>query len=39
VGDVACMGVMRNLYKIVIGKREGKIPVRRPCYMYSYMGG
>jgi hypothetical protein len=30
VGDVACMGEMRNEYKILVRKPEGKIPLERP---------
>jgi hypothetical protein len=30
VGHVACMGEMRNTYKILVGKPEGKRPLRRP---------
>jgi hypothetical protein len=26
-GQVACMGEMRNVYKILVGKAEGKRPV------------
>jgi hypothetical protein len=29
-GHVACMGEMRNMYKISVGKPEGKRPPRRP---------
>jgi hypothetical protein len=28
-GNVACMGEMRNAYKILVGKPEGKRPLRR----------
>jgi hypothetical protein len=28
-GHVACMGGMRNAYKILVGKPEGKRPLRR----------
>jgi hypothetical protein len=27
VGHVACMGVMKNSYKILVGKPEGKRPL------------
>jgi hypothetical protein len=27
VGHVACMGQMRNVYKILVGKPEGKRPL------------
>jgi hypothetical protein len=30
VGHVACIGAMRNEYKILVGKLEGKRPLRRP---------
>jgi hypothetical protein len=30
VWHVACMGEMRNLYVILVGKPEGKRPLRRP---------
>jgi hypothetical protein len=29
-GHVVCMGEMRNEYKILVGKSEWKIPLRRP---------
>jgi hypothetical protein len=29
-GNVACMGEMRNAYNILVGKPEGKRPLRRP---------
>jgi hypothetical protein len=29
-GHVACIGEMKNAYKILVGKPEGKRPVRRP---------
>jgi hypothetical protein len=29
MGHVACMGDMRNAYRILVGKPEGKIPCRR----------
>jgi hypothetical protein len=28
-GHVACMGEMKNVYKILVGKSEGKRPPRR----------
>jgi hypothetical protein len=31
-GHVACMGEMRNAYKILVGKPEGKRPLRRPSH-------
>jgi hypothetical protein len=30
VGHVACMGEERKVYKILVGKPEGKRPLRRP---------
>jgi hypothetical protein len=30
VGHVACKGEMRNIYRILTGKREGNKPLRRP---------
>jgi len=30
VGQVACMGEMRNAYKILVGKPEGKRLLGRP---------
>jgi hypothetical protein len=30
VGLVACMGVKRNAYRLLVGKQEGKRPLRRP---------
>jgi hypothetical protein len=32
VGHVACMGEMRNPYKILVEKSEGKRPLRRPLH-------
>jgi hypothetical protein len=29
-GNVARLGDMRNVYKILVGKLEGKIPLERP---------
>jgi hypothetical protein len=29
-GHVACMGGMRNVYKVLVGKSEGKRPFGRP---------
>jgi len=29
-GHVACMGEMRSVYKILVGKPEGKRPLGRP---------
>jgi hypothetical protein len=30
VGDVACMGEKRCVYRVVVGKYEGKRPLGRP---------
>jgi hypothetical protein len=30
VGHVACIGEMKNTYKILVGKPEGRRPLRRP---------
>jgi hypothetical protein len=30
VGHVACMGKMRNAYKMLVGKHESKRPLGRP---------
>jgi hypothetical protein len=30
MGHVACMGEERNLYRVLMGKREGKKPLGRP---------
>jgi hypothetical protein len=32
VGHTACMGAMRNAYKILVGKSEGKRPLQRPMH-------
>jgi hypothetical protein len=29
-GHVACMGEGRNVYRVLVGKPEGKIPLERP---------
>jgi hypothetical protein len=34
-GHVVCMGEMRNAYKILVGKHEGKRPLGRPRYMWE----
>jgi hypothetical protein len=31
-GHVACMGEVRKLYKVFVGKPEGKRPLTRPRY-------
>jgi hypothetical protein len=35
VDHVACMGGMRNAHKILVGKSEGKRPVRRPTHRWE----
>jgi hypothetical protein len=34
-GYVACMGEMRNAYKILVGRPEGKKPLRRPRHKWE----
>jgi hypothetical protein len=34
--DVACMREMRNTYRIVVGKPEGKRLLRRPRHRWEY---
>jgi len=29
-GHVACMGYRRGVYRVLVGKSEGKIPLGRP---------
>jgi hypothetical protein len=31
-GNVTCLGEVRNEYKILVGKHEEKMPLRRPRY-------
>jgi len=35
VGHVACTGEMRNVYKILVGKSEGKRPLGRPRHRWE----
>jgi hypothetical protein len=35
VGHVACMGEERNLYEVLVGKPEGKRPLRRARHMWE----
>jgi hypothetical protein len=35
VGHVACMGEERKLYKVLVGKPEGKRPLRRPRHRWE----
>jgi hypothetical protein len=37
VGHVAHMGEMRNLYKILVGKSEGKRPLRKHRHGWEYI--
>jgi hypothetical protein len=34
-GHAACMGKMRNAYKVLVGKSEGKRPLRRPRHIWE----
>jgi hypothetical protein len=36
VGHVAHMGEMRNIYKILVGKLEGTIPLEKYRHKYQY---
>jgi hypothetical protein len=35
VGHAVCMGELRDVYKILIGKPEGKRPLRRPRHKWE----
>jgi hypothetical protein len=35
MGHVAQMGEMRNVYSILVGKPEGKKPLRRPTHRWE----
>jgi hypothetical protein len=35
VGHVACMGEERTVYKVLVGKSEGKRPLRRPRHRWK----
>jgi hypothetical protein len=35
VGHIACIGEMRNAYKMFVRKPEGKIPPRRPRHRWE----
>jgi hypothetical protein len=35
VGLVVCIGEMRNVYRILVGKLEGKLPLRRPRHRWE----
>jgi len=39
MGHVAHMGQMRNVYKILVGKPEGKRPPRRPRHGWKDYSG
>jgi hypothetical protein len=34
-GNVACRGKIRNVYKILVGKSEGKRPLGRPRHRWE----
>jgi hypothetical protein len=34
-GPVACMGEMRKVYRVLMGKPEGKIPLGRPRHRWE----
>ena len=34
-GHVTCIGVRRGVYKVVVGKPEGKIPLGRPRHRWE----
>jgi hypothetical protein len=38
VGHVACMWEERNVYKVLVGKPEGKRPLRRPRHRWDQNG-
>jgi hypothetical protein len=35
VGHAACMGLLRNAYRILVGKTEGKRPLGRPRHRWE----
>jgi hypothetical protein len=35
VGHVACLGEWRNLYRVLVGKPEGKRPLERPRHRWE----
>jgi len=35
LGHVACMRAVRNTYKVVVGKPEGKSPLKRPRHRWE----
>jgi hypothetical protein len=35
VGNVACMGVGRNVYNVLVGKPKGKRPLERPRHRWD----
>jgi hypothetical protein len=37
-GHVACMGEGRNMYRVLVGKLEGKRPLVRPWYKWDQNG-
>ena len=36
VGHVACIGVKRSVYRVLVGKPEGKRPLGRPRLRWEY---
>jgi hypothetical protein len=38
-GHVARIGAKRNAYRILVGKPEGKRPLRRPRHMWAQLHG
>jgi hypothetical protein len=34
-GHVACMGEVRNMYRVLVGKLEGKRPLERPRHRWA----
>jgi hypothetical protein len=37
-GQVACMGEQRKMYKVLVGKHEGKRPLERPRHRWGQTG-
>jgi hypothetical protein len=35
-GNVACMGEGRNVYRVLVGKPEGRRPLRRPRHRWAH---
>jgi len=36
VGHVACVGNERDVYRVVVGRPEGKRPLGRPLHIWEY---